>query len=195
MRSPARRRGLEPLRARGLDPAFGPSRRDTDRIEIPPHQLLDVRVQGVGRGWAVCGVAMGVAGSAREAELEELVAEQAARIGELEASIEELLRRLSQDSRNSSKPPSSDPPLTRAERRREAREKLKELSRRKAGGQPGHEGKHRQLAPGERVDRAFEYLPGACACGHGFDGSEIEVSERPGTPGKLQYRKLRRLGW
>ncbi len=143
---------------------------------------------------------MGVAGSAREAELEALVAEQAARIGELEAQIEELRRRLSQDSRNSSKPPSRDPPLTRAERRREAREKLKELSRRKAGGQPGHEGKHRQLAPGERVDRAFEYLPGACACGHGFDGSESRLGDPlihqkwelpPICPLIFEYRLLR----
>lgn len=106
-----------------------------------------------------------------------LVAEQAARIGELEAQIEEFQRRLSQDSRNSSKPPSSDPPLTRAERRREARAKLKELSKRKAGGQPGHEGKHRQLAGAEQVDRAFQYLPRACACGHSFDGSEHRLGD------------------
>jgi len=42
------------------------------------------------------------------AELEALVAEQAARIAELEALVAELRARLDQNSRNSSKPPSSD---------------------------------------------------------------------------------------
>jgi uncharacterized coiled-coil protein SlyX len=42
------------------------------------------------------------------AELEELVAAQAARIAELEAVVAELRAQLDQDSRNSSRPPSSD---------------------------------------------------------------------------------------
>jgi transposase len=41
-------------------------------------------------------------------ELEALVAAQAARIAELEALVAELRARLDQNSRNSSKPPSSD---------------------------------------------------------------------------------------
>jgi hypothetical protein len=66
---------------------------------------------------------------------------------ELIARVEELEREANRSSRNSSSPPSSDPPKTRAERRREARERLKRMSQeqRKAGGQPGHEGKHRAL--------------------------------------------------
>jgi hypothetical protein len=52
----------------------------------------------------------------------------------LRERIEELERQLLRDSRNSSNPPSSDLPKSRAERRREARVKLKELSKRKAGG-------------------------------------------------------------
>ena len=91
--------------------------------------------------------------------------------------VEELERRLGQSSRNSSLPPSSDPPKTRAERRRAAREAAKR-SMRRSGGQPGHEGKHRQMAAFERVDEHFEHLPSACSgCGHGFDGSEQRVGD------------------
>jgi len=95
----------------------------------------------------------------------------------LQERVEELERRLSQDSRNSSKPPSSDPPKSRAERRREAREKAKEWSKRKPGGQPGHEGKTRKMAPPERVDETFEHLPERCRCGHAFEGCEERVGE------------------
>ena len=125
-----------------------------------------------------------MAGSRREADLEaqntELRAENALlreRVAALTAEVEELKRRLGQSSRNSSKPPSSDPPMSRQERRALARERAKE-SLRKAGGQPGHEGKHRQMAPPERVDETFEHLPERCSgCGHGFEGSERQVGE------------------
>ncbi|MGH2869235.1 MAG: IS66 family transposase [Solirubrobacteraceae bacterium] len=95
----------------------------------------------------------------------------------LRERVEELERQVNRSSRNSSQPPSSDPPKSRAERRREAREKLKELSKRKAGGQPGHEGKHREMVGPERVDRRSAHLPDACSCGHGFDGSEERVDD------------------
>jgi transposase len=119
---------------------------------------------------------------AAEDELVELRAQIALLRGEnaaLRARIEELERRLNRDSRNSSMPPSSDPPKSRAERRREARAKLKELSRskRKPGGQPGHQGKHRAMVPAGRVDRSTAHLPEACSCGHRFDGSEERVDD------------------
>jgi len=55
---------------------------------------------------------------------------------ELAERVEELERRLNRDSRNGSLPPSQDPPKTRSERRREAREKLKRMSeeQRQPGG-------------------------------------------------------------
>jgi transposase len=95
----------------------------------------------------------------------------------LQERVEELERRLGQDSRNSSKPPSSDPPKSRAERRREARQKAKEWSKRKPGGQPGHKGKSREMAPPQRVDEVCLHLPERCGCGHAFDGSEQRVGE------------------
>jgi len=128
------------------------------------------------------GNVAGVAGAGQGAErpsyeeLEELVAELRAENAALRELVEESQRRLSQDSRNSSHPPSSDPPKSRAERRREARAKAKELSR-KAGGQPGHVGKHREMASPEQVDQSTEHWPEACSCGHRFSGSEERVGD------------------
>ena len=69
--------------------------------------------------------------------------------------IEQLEQRLNQNSQNSSKPPSSDPPYQRPERERRK-------SKRPRGGQKGHKG-HRQqmLKPSEVVT----IDPGPCACG------------------------------
>ncbi len=123
-----------------------------------------------------------------------------ARVVEQDGVIEELTRRVNRDSRNSSQPPSSDPPKSRAERRREARAKLKELSKCKPGGQPGHEGKHREMVPGERVDHRSQHLPQVCSCGHRFDGSEERVDDPvihqqwelpPIRPLVFQYELLR----
>jgi Family of unknown function (DUF6444) len=58
------------------------------------------------------------------------------------ARVERLEEELRKNSCNSSKPPSSDPPETRQERRAEAQAKAKELlwGERQAGGQPSHRG-------------------------------------------------------
>lgn len=97
-------------------------------------------------------------------------------VATLAAEVEELKRIVDRDSQNSSSPPSSDPPKSRAERRRLAREAYKR-SMRKSGGQPGHEGKTRELAAPERVDERRVHLPERCACGHCFDGSEQPIGD------------------
>ncbi len=123
-----------------------------------------------------------MAGTSRDAgrpsrdELEALVAELRAENAALRERLEELERRLGRDSTNSSMPPSSDPPLSRAERRRRAREAYKR-SMRSSGGQPGHEGKAREMVAPERVDERFEHLPERCGCGHRFDGGEARVGD------------------
>jgi transposase len=97
-------------------------------------------------------------------------------IRRMDERIEELERRAGRDSGNSSMPPSSDSPRSRAERRRLAREAYKR-SMRKSGGQPGHGGRTRELVAPERVDRRFEHPPERCGCGHIFDGSEPGIGD------------------
>jgi transposase len=79
----------------------------------------------------------------------------------LEARVAELERRLNRSSRNSSLPPSQDPPSAPRPRGKG--------SGRRRGGQPGHEGRHRQLlAPGQ-VDEVVEHWPECCrSCAHLF---------------------------
>src|SRR5215510_12172082 len=72
--------------------------------------------------------------------------------------VEWLEERLHQTSRNSSRPPSADPPSVVRPKR--------EPSGRKAGGQPGHVGSGRELKCVNKVDHLIEVKPTACArCG------------------------------
>jgi len=118
-------------------------------------------------------------------ELVALVPELRAENARLRERIEELERRVNRNSANSSMSPSSDPPLSRAERRRWAREAYKR-SMRKTGGQPGHEGKTREMVDPEHVNRRFEHLPERCGCGRLFCGGE----ERIGDPVLHQQYEL-----
>src|SRR6266498_1123688 len=70
----------------------------------------------------------------------------------LEARVAELERRLNRSSRNSSLPPSQDPPSAPPRPRGEG-------SGRKRGGQHGHEGRYRRLLPPEQVDEVAELPP------------------------------------
>jgi transposase len=77
----------------------------------------------------------------------------------LQARIRELEARLDQNSSNSSRPPSSDPPQA------PVRPKAAP-SGRKRGGQPGHRGAYRALLPIAQVDEVVMVLPEACRhCG------------------------------
>lgn len=84
-----------------------------------------------------------------------IVQAQSAELKELKARLRELEVKLGQNSRNSSKPPSSDPPSTPPKPPKVPRA-------RKAGGQIGHEGYTRPLVPSERVDDPIELLPDHC---------------------------------
>ena len=119
----------------------------------------------------------------------EFIVELAASVERLSAAgglLEERVRRLEtearRDSRTSSAPPSQDPPKTRQQRRAEARAKAKELlakqgTKRKAGGQEGHAGAGRRLAPEDQVDEIVAHYPQACGgCGREFSEDE----RRPG---------------
>jgi len=109
-------------------------------------------------------------------ELVVLVGELRAENAALRKRIEELERQLNRNSGNSSMPPSQEPPKSRAERRRLAREAYKR-SMRQTGGQPGHRGKTREMVAPGRVTRRFEHLPERCCCGHLFGGAEQRIGD------------------
>jgi transposase len=87
--------------------------------------------------------------------LQEQLTAMAAKLAKAEAEIVELKARLSKNSQNSSKPPSSDLPGNRP-----LKAKAKRGKRRKRGGQPGHVA--RFAAEPEKVDRVEQYLPTTC---------------------------------
>lgn len=78
-----------------------------------------------------------------------------ARIAELEQQVLELQAQLKQNSSNSSRPPSSDPPQA-------PQRPSKPPTGRKPGGQPGHPGHSRTRLPLTRVDKVVDYWPAAC---------------------------------
>ena len=89
------------------------------------------------------------------------------------ARVEELERkvaRLTRDSSNSSKPPSSDGHAAKPKPRAP-----KKSRKRNPGGQPGHKGSNRELIPSEEVDEIIPFSPEICDyCGKalvaGIDG-------------------------
>jgi transposase len=90
-----------------------------------------------------------------------------ARVAALEATVQRLLERLQQDSRNSSRPPSSDAPQALKPRSRRV------PSGRKRGGQPGHQGQSRALVPIEAVDIVVPVKPRQCLrCPHSLQGED-----------------------
>lgn len=108
-------------------------------------------------------------------QLTKQVAEQGARH---EKRIAELEQRLNRNSRNSSVPPSQDPPGAPGHKRPDP-------SGRSQGAQTGHRGKGRKLLPIEAVDRVVEHWPGRCGCGH-----PLESNEEVGPPARRQVTEL-----
>jgi transposase len=89
-------------------------------------------------------------------EQRQMLVEQAA----LRERVAELERRLGQNSSNSSRPPSSDPPWTPPSPAK------RQPSGRKAGGQPGRQASQRELLPPDQVDRLVAVWPERCQhCG------------------------------
>lgn len=86
-----------------------------------------------------------------------VVAERDAEIVRLRARIAELERRLGENSSNSNRPPSTDPPGANRERRGS-----RQKSKRRRGGQPGHQGRRRELVPVEQVDEVVDCRPDRC---------------------------------
>jgi transposase len=102
--------------------------------------------------------------------LGERVARQDERIAELEC-------RLNRNSRNSSTPPSQDPPG--AERKRA------DPSGRKRGAQPGHRGRGRKLLPVEAVDETVDHWAPKLRLRASLRGGRARANLRAGPPSDL----------
>ena len=133
--------------------------------------------------------------SAQNALLRREVAELSEANRRLEIRVADLEGRLNRSSRNSSLPPSQDPPGA-PERRRAP------TSQRSQGAQPGHPGRGRHLAPIEALDELIDHWPSRCRCGHVFCAAERaalgaparhQVAELPPTAVILSEHRLQRL--
>ena len=92
-----------------------------------------------------------------------------AKIAELEAQIEELQRQVKgKTPQNSSLPPSTQHPHARPQ-------PPKRKSKKKRGGQPGHEKHERPLIPTDQCDDVQPLRPTECRrCGEKLSGSDPE---------------------
>jgi len=115
-------------------------------------------------------------------------------IASLEKRITDLQARLDQNSTNSSKPLSTDPPAVKVERRPPA-----PPSGRKRDGQPGHKRHTRALLPPERLRETFEVKPTHCGgCGAVLRGEDpdpvrLRVAEVPPIRPDVDEYRLHRL--
>lgn len=118
-----------------------------------------------------------------EALVERLLAENAhlrKENAELRRENAELKEKLGRSSRNSSKPPSSDGPKTKAER------PSKKPTGRTAGGQPGHPKHERPAWPAEKVNKRVVLRPKQC----GEPGCTARLVSEDPTPHLHQLFEL-----
>jgi transposase len=121
----------------------------------------------------------------RIAELEAMVAKLLARVADLE-------EKLATSSRNSSKPPSSDPPTV--ERTPKA------PTGRKRGGQPGHKRHEREMFPPEKVQSVVDCKPSRCGrCAARLRGEDPsprrhQVAQLPKIEPEVTEYRLHTLG-
>jgi transposase len=124
-----------------------------------------------------------------------VIAALAQRVEALAGEVRELKARLGQNSSNSSRSPSSDPPRTA--RRASA------PSGRAPGGQPGHVAHQRAIVPPERLARIIDHWPVACGLCQGPLGPTAErgvadfvphqVTEVPPLRAEVTEHRLHRV--
>jgi transposase len=105
-------------------------------------------------------------------------------IQQLTARVDRLERELAKNSRNSSRPPSSDP---RGKQQSSKPARPKGRSGKRQGAQPGHEGHGRELLERSAVDEVVVHWPEGCACGHVFLEAEWVAT---GDPARHQVEEL-----
>src|SRR6516162_1455337 len=103
---------------------------------------------------------------AAQAAILALVQQYEQRLQGLQRQVDDLRQRLNQNSTNSSRPPSSDPPHVK-------RRPPTPASGHKKGGQPGHARQQRPLVPPEQVKQTIPLMPSACLkCGQALHGED-----------------------
>jgi transposase len=129
---------------------------------------------------------------AAQAAILALVEQYEQRLQALQRKVDQLTERLNQNSTNSSRPPSSDPPHVK-------RRPPKPSSGRKRGGQPGHARQQRPLVPPQQVKQTIPLMPSACRkCGHALHGEDPhprrhQVAEIPPVEAEVTEYRLHRL--
>jgi transposase len=116
-----------------------------------------------------------------QAQVEQLTS----RVARQDERIATLERQLGRSSRNSSQPPSADPPAKGRPSRGTRRSK--DPSGRSQGAQSGHAGHGRELLPVSAVDEVVEHWPERCGCGHEFAPQELVAV---GEPQRHQVEEL-----
>jgi transposase len=102
---------------------------------------------------------------------------------QVQQRMTDLEQRLNQNSENSSKPPSMNPPCQRPPKTPKAK------SVKKRGGQAGHERHSRQLLPATAVDDVREWWPQVCKeC-----KAPLRASDQSGTPKRHQVYEIERV--
>jgi hypothetical protein len=125
--------------------------------------------------------------------VQEFVLALITRVQELELEVAALREQVNRNSRNSSKPPSSDGPDVPPKPRKRAKGK------RKRGGQPGHKGTTRKLVPIEQVRDSYDIKPKTCRkCGHALEGQNPkphrhQVTEIPPVVAEVVEYRLHAL--
>jgi transposase len=110
----------------------------------------------------------------------------------LQRKVDQLTERLNQNSTNSSRPPSSDPPHVK-------RRPLKPSSGRNKGGQAGHVRQQRPLVPPEQIKQTIPVMPSAGRqCGQALHGEDPhprrhQVAEIPPVQAEVTEYRLHRL--
>ena len=125
-------------------------------------------------------------------EKEQRLRDAEQQIADAEKQISDLERQLAlrlQNSTTSSKPPSSDGVAGEQRPRGSRRNK----SRRKPGGQPGHGGHWRGLAPASRVDKVVEVFPVRCRHCMGGLPADGRNTSTEGEPRRHQVTELPRI--
>ena len=117
-----------------------------------------------------------------------------ARVQALETEIANLREQVNRNSRNSSRPPSSDGPQV------PPKPSQRGESGRKPGGQPGHPGRNRKLVPIDQVKAVHEVKPAECRhCGCMLTGADPtpyrhQVTEIPPVVAEVIEWQLHTLG-